>query len=48
LYFFDQLCHYADTIFPQQLSTAPVTSSVPVAFLSLISFIAFTTSLHNI
>jgi len=47
LYVVDQLCHYSETIFPQQLSTSPATSSSPVAFLS-ISFIAFTTSLHNI
>ena len=44
----DQLRHYSETLFPQQLSTSPATSSSPVAFLSLISFIAFTTSLHNI
>ena len=48
LYVVDQLCHYSETIFPQQLSTSPATSSSPVAFLSFISFITFTTSLHNI
>jgi len=48
LYIVDKLHHYSETIFPHQFNTSPATLSSPVAFLSLISFITFTTSLHYI